>query len=190
MAQTPPITAPLPDADKARPRAVDQPLPPWTVWAPAVAGIGLIVQFAYVMAAGQPDGVYRPFDAVLFVTLTSTLVAYQAFPLLQGGARWPARLAGAGIGLIALGVAIGFVANDDPEWFFMLAGPGLLSWLLGSIVIAVRTWRSQGLPRAIAPFIALLMPLAVIGSEAGTGVIAGATMLVVSFVAARRRSVG
>jgi hypothetical protein len=97
-----------------------------------------------------------------------------------------AALLAIGYGLIATGVAIGMVLRDDPDWFFLLAGPGLLASSAAFVLWAWIGWRSRVLP-AYDVLLCLVGGLTAIAlAELGTSVLVGAHWL---YVAARLRNV-
>jgi hypothetical protein len=99
--------------------------------------------------------------ALLGIALTVLLVAR-----LTGRAVWIARAVAVGDVLLIIGVLIGMISGEDPEWFFVLAGPALLLNLFGLILLAWKWW-STFIPKwALIPA-ALTVPAGIVGGEAG-----------------------
>jgi hypothetical protein len=83
------------------------------------------------------------------------------------------RLVGAGYGLIGLGVIAGLLLQDDPDWFFLLGGPGLLLSAAGFITWAIVSGRRGTLPAWAAVWVGIGGLVAIIGAEAGTSLVIG-----------------
>jgi hypothetical protein len=107
--------------------------------------------------------------------LVSTGFAAQALVHLRVIRSLAARLVQAGYGLIGVGVVIGMALRDDPDWFFALAGPGLLASFAGFVLLAVDGFRRRTLPRPVAVLGGVGGALAIPFAEVGT------TLLVVVF---------
>lgn len=107
--------------------------------------------------------------------LTTALMIAGLFALrrLQGAPRGAVGMAAAGHLLIVLGIAIGLALGEDPEWFFAVAGPGLLLWLIGTVRLGVHTWRAGVLPRWTAVALALTIPVGMMLGEIGGSVVPG-----------------
>lgn len=99
----------------------------------------------------------------------------------QGSAPWAIRTAIAGQCLLIIGISIGIALGDDPDWFFVIGGPGQLLWLTGTIGLGVQIWRTGVYPRWTAAGIALSVPFGIIGSEIGLTAVVGVTWLFLGF---------
>lgn len=91
------------------------------------------------------------------------------------------RLIGTGYGAIIVGVAAGMALREDPDWFFVLGGPGNLLAIGGFL-----TWAVWGRRRRVLPLFAALLcgvggTVAVLFSEFGTSVLIGAFFLWLAF---------
>ncbi|MCW2922458.1 MAG: hypothetical protein JWL76_2332 [Thermoleophilia bacterium] len=125
-------------------------------------------------------------DGTFLALLALTVVSFHAVRRMVGGSAWPAWLATVGISLLIVGVVVGLVQGTDPEWFFALAGPGLLSWLVASIALAIRAWRTRTLPRWCMPIFALQVSFVVMASNAGGALVAAIMWAAVAHRIARR----
>jgi hypothetical protein len=79
--------------------------------------------------------------------------------------------------LIAVGVAIGLVIQDDPDWFFALAGPGILASIVGFVWWAIRGVRDQVLPLWAGVLLGVGGLTAILGAQAGTTVLVGSAWI-------------
>jgi hypothetical protein len=99
--------------------------------------------------------------------------------------RFAAWSIGLGYGAVLLAVLYGMLTKDDPDWFFVIAGPGNLLAITGFVVWAVWGYRTRNLP----PWAALLCGVggltAVLLAELGTSVLVAGFWF---FLAARTRS--
>lgn len=113
-----------------------------------------------------------------------TIAALELLTRSGVGNRPATRMIQAGYALIAIGAAAGMVLRDDPDWFFVLAGPGLLLSTTGFIYLAVSAFRRQALPTWAAVLAGVGGAVAIVMSELGTSVLIGAFWL---YVASRDR---
>jgi hypothetical protein len=156
----------------------------------ALAGAAAISLAIYQVAVpGSPSAQFdTPLDwlrEVLFLAyLLASIVALQVAIRDHLAGRMPARLVQAGYTLIAVGAAAGMALSEDPDWFFLLAGPGLLLSTVGFVTFAVGAYRRRALPLWAAVLAGVGGALAIIMSELGTGVLIGAFWL---YVASRGR---
>jgi hypothetical protein len=105
-----------------------------------VAAGCLAILFAAEMLLrdGPPTADYESTAGLLreFATL-GWFVATALAALAAGRSRWAPRRAAwlitIGYGLIAVGVAFGLILRDDPDWFFLLGGPGNLLGGIGFV---------------------------------------------------------
>ena len=85
-----------------------------------------------------------------------------------------------GYGAVVAGVVFGLVLREDPEWFFLLGGPGNVLAGIGFVTLAVAGWRRDVLP-AWAPLLCAVGGLvAVLLSEYGTSILIGAFWLYIA----------
>jgi hypothetical protein len=156
------------------------PRPAMPVMAPAATGLLAIALAVYQVATpGNPTADYDSaldwlreglFTTYLVAAITAVIVAARA----GLAPRAAAVLVGVGYGAISVGVVVGMVLRDDPEWFMLLGGPGNLLAAAGFV-----TWAVWGRRRQVLPLFAALLcgvggVVAVLFSELGTSVLIGA----------------
>jgi hypothetical protein len=151
--------------------------------APALAGTAAIAMAIYQVARpGTPsatyDGLLDWLRELIFLLYLLGSIAAMTRALRSGLAtRWPAALVRGGYALIAIGVTAGMILQEDPDWFFVLGGPGQLAGIVGFVWFAVSGYRRRLLP----PWAALLAGVggvtAILMSELGTSVLIGAFWL-------------
>lgn len=149
---------------------------------PAVAGVAAIGMAIYQVATpGTPDATFDGLAdwvrEVLFLTYLVSTIAALGFLVGDWAAAVPARLVQAGYGLIAVGAAIGMALREDPDWFFALAGPGLLLSTVGFAWLAVAAGRRRALPLWAGVLLGVGGAVAIIMAELGTSVLIGAFWL-------------
>lgn len=142
----------------------------------ALAAVGIAVY--HVATPGPPQATFEtPADWLRETSFVTYLVASTAAVVLAQRRRLAPRstvwLVGTGYGAILGGVLYAAVTRDDPDWFFVLAGPGNLAAIVGFVVWAVWGHRQRVLP----PWAALLCgvggSVAVLLGELGTSVLVG-----------------
>jgi hypothetical protein len=147
-----------------------------------VLGILAIVNAIVVVGVApppeNPDELYERAgdyvrDALFLVFLIGTVAAVEV-ALRRGVApRVAGRLIQIGYSLIAVGVAIGLAVRDDPDWFFLLAGPGILASIVGFVWWAINAWRERQFPLWLTALLGVGGLTAILGAEAGTTVLIG-----------------
>lgn len=120
-------------------------------------------------------------DVGLLAYLLATIAAVELARRRSTVGAVAARLVQGGYGLIAIGVIAGFVLQDDPDWFFVLAGPGLLASAAGFVTWAVQARRRRLLPLWAALLLGIGGVTAIAGAELGTGVLIGSFWLYQAF---------
>jgi hypothetical protein len=158
--------------------------------AAVVAGACSLALAIYQVATPGPGGAtYESFadwlrEGLFTAYLAGSIVAAGAAERRRLAPRVPALLVMGGYALILLGVAIGMVLRDDPDWFMLLGGPGQLLSMAGFIAWAVVGWRRRTLPGPVALLAGIGGAVAVLGSELGLSVLVAAFWL---WLAARLR---
>jgi hypothetical protein len=156
-----------------------------------IAGASAILLAIYQVATpGAPGGaVYesladyvREIGVLVFLIATIVTVVIAARTGLSN--RTGPGLIATGYSLITVGVTIGLLLREELDWFFVLAGPGLLLSTVGFIVFAVGIWRRNSLPRWAAVLAGIGGLVAIIMSEFGSGVLIGSFWI---FVASNTR---
>jgi hypothetical protein len=156
----------------------------------AVAGLSAIGLAVLMVTVEGPPG-FRLETAsdwgreLGFLTyLASSVVAVGAVRRRDLIPNAPSLLIQIGYGLLVVGVSAGVILGEDPEWFFVLGGPGNLMAGVGFVWWAVWASMSKALPAWLAVLAGVGGFVAVLGAEFGTGVLIGSFWLV---MAARSR---
>ncbi|WP_238016699.1 hypothetical protein KZZ52_00900 [Dactylosporangium sp. AC04546] len=82
-------------------------------------------------------------------------------------------LAALGCALLTIGMTSTNLHGQDYAWFGVVAVPANLAWLVGSVLLAVATWRTRTLPRWLSIGVALVWVTSIILSQLGGNLIAG-----------------
>lgn len=143
-----------------------------------LAAGGLAIGFAVLLTTQDAKSDYESVGGIarevaILAWFTTTMLAVVAAQLRGRAPQWPVRLIVVGYGLIALGVAAGLVLRDDPDWFFLLGGPGNLLAGIGFVWWGVSAWRGRLLPRWAAVLVAIGGFFAILFAEFGTSVLIG-----------------
>lgn len=156
----------------------------------AVAGLAAVATAVYQVATpGPPQATFETLTdwlrEVLFTTYLAasigTVVLARRHRLLPGATMW---LVGLGYGAILGGVLYAVVTRDDPDWFFLLAGPGNLAAIVGFVVWSVWGRRTGVLPIWASVLCGVGGTVAVLLAELGTSVLVGSFLL---YLASRLR---
>ena len=153
---------------------------PFTGWAAAAGAVASAVAGA-IQAVRTDDGnpLVGTSEHVLLAMVALALVfwipGYLALGRLAGTrtGRIGGYLAVAGTALLAAGMTSTNLHDQDYSWFPVVAAPANLFWLVGSILLAVATWRTGTLPRPLAAALVLVWLTSIILSQAGGNLIAG-----------------
>lgn len=141
------------------------------------AGVSGIAMAIYQVATpGSPSG--ATYDTLLdwvrellFVAFLASSAAGVAVAVRRDLAPKAAVLAGGGYTAILVGVLYGMVTREDPDWFFVLAGPGNLLAVAGFVTWALWGARTRALPVWAALMCGVGGTVAVLGAEFGTSVV-------------------
>ncbi len=87
-----------------------------------------------------------------------------------------------GTGLLAFGMTSTNLNDQDFSWFPAVAAPANLAWLVGSVLLAVATFRAGTLPRTLAISLPLIWLTSIILSQLGGNLLAGAGWAVIGWV--------
>ena len=126
-----------------------------------------------------------PLEHVLLAGFSvALLLTIPAMLALAAYARSRAGVAIAAPGLVAVAAAAtaSNVLGDDPSWFPLVAVPGNLLWLAGSIVLAVGLHRAREVPRGVAIALPLVQVFALPLSMFGGAIVAGGYWLGVGWL--------
>lgn len=141
------------------------------------AGLAALGAAVYQVATpGPPQATFETLGdwlrELLFVTYLAasigTVVLARRHRLAPGATTW---LVGAGYAAILGGVLYAALTRDDPDWFFVLAGPGNLAAIAGFLVWAVWGHRRRVLPAWAAVLCGVGGTVAVLLGELGTSVL-------------------
>lgn len=167
--------------------------------APSLQAAAIVVALASIVGAiyqlstsSGPGATYESASdyvrEIAFLTyLVGTIVAIRAARSVGIITRNPSWLIVIGYGLITVGVTIGLALRDDPDWFFLLGGPGNLLAAIGFVAWGVIAGRTKVFPWWLAGLCIVGSLVAVLFAEFGTGLVIAAFWLV---IAARTRSLG
>ena len=113
---------------------------------------------------------------ILVVFAVSLLVVVPAHLALGAFARspWGARLAAVGTPLLAIGAASSAINGQDLSWFPVIAIGANALWLTGSIALGVSLFRAGHVRRWVAVLLPISMPLTLVLSQLGSGLVVGA----------------
>jgi hypothetical protein len=151
-----------------------------------VVAIASIVGAVYQQTTtGPPGATYETVGDYVrefaFLTyLVGTIVAIRAARSVGMITRNPSWLIVIGYGLITLGVTIGLALRDDPDWFFLLGGPGNLLAAIGFVAWGVIAGRRGVFPWWLAALCIVGSIVAVLFAEFGTGIVISAFWLVIA----------
>lgn len=165
----------------------------WNHWLPVsagAAGVAAVAMAIYQVATpGPPAATY---DSLGDFVREGVTLAYLLASLSAVAGAWREGIAprsaffliGSGYGLITVGVLSGLILQEDPEWFFVLAGPGLLLSAVGFVTFAAWGWRSGVLQSWAAVLLAVGGLSAIVAAELGLTVLIGSFWL---YIAATKR---
>ena len=108
--------------------------------------------------------------AISLVVLVPAHLALGAF----AGSPMGARIAAVGTPLLAVGAASSAINGQDLAWFPAVAVLANGLWLVGSVALGVSLWRARQVPRWVAALLPVTMPVTLVGSQLGGGLLAGA----------------
>lgn len=154
--------------------------------APVVATTAGVAAFAtavyQVATPGPPQATFESLAdwlrELLFVTYLAASIATVALARRrQLAPRATLWLVGSGYGAILGGVLYAALTRDDPDWFFVLAGPGNLAAIAGFVVWAVWGRRTGVQPPWAAVLCGVGGTVAVLLAEVGTSVLIGGFLL-------------
>ena len=124
----------------------------------------------------------------LAVSLLATVLGYRAFGELARAPRVAAVTIVPQV-VLALMCIVSVINGEDASFFNAVAPLCLLTWLVGSIVLAVRLRREDAVPKAVAIALPLLVPVTFILSPVGGPLLTGAFWLAIGTQALRTGSV-
>jgi len=137
---------------------------PWL--APMAAAIGWVSIAAFQLSGHDFRGRYdAPIDyfreTALMLAFTSTAAAVVVMSRAQGGrGRWASRLVAASAAVVVIVIAIGMASGEEPDWFFRVVGPALVTMAAFLVAMSVRSWNTGVAPRW-ALVLVVLTPLSI-----------------------------
>jgi len=172
-----------------------------TAVAGGIAWLVFAVQALVTPEVGEParivlTGLADRVSWILFaLCLALTVSALLALHLHHRGAD--GRLGQAGAFLAMAGVTgqcvvISTIAisGEEPVWFNTVAPVAILTWVVGSVVLAVAMGRARLLPRWVVVLLPIATAFAIVGADYGTSVLIGAFQVVVGLRIARAAAAG
>lgn len=113
---------------------------------------------------------------ILVAFALSLLVVVPAHLALGAFARSSlgARIAAAGTPLLAFGAASSAINGQDFTWFPAVAVVANALWLIGSVTLGVSLWRAGKVSRWVAVLLPVSMPVTLLFSQLGSGLVVGA----------------
>lgn len=160
-----------------------QPSPALAPVTAVMAGLAAIGTAVYQVATpGPPQATFETLGdwlrELLFVgylaASVGAVVLARRHRLAPAASAW---LVGLGYGAILGGVLYAAVTRDDPDWFFVLAGPGNLAAIVGFVLWAVWGAKERVLPTRAALLCGVGGTVAVLLAELGTPVLVGSFFL-------------
>jgi len=129
--------------------------------APLSAAIGWASIAAFQLSGHDFRGHYdAPIDylreSALMVAFTSTAASVVVMSRAQDGrGRWPARAVVVSAAIVVLVIAIGMASREEPDWFFTVVGPALVTMVVALAALIGRSWTAGVAPRWALLLIAL-----------------------------------
>ncbi|GAA2645268.1 hypothetical protein GCM10010399_93880 [Dactylosporangium fulvum] len=155
----------------------------------AVAGGVASAVAGAIQAVRTDDGnpIVGTSEHVLLALTAAALVLWVPGYLALGRAsgklgRTGGVVAVAGAVLLAFGMTSTNLHDEDYSWFPIVAAPANLAWLVGSILLAVATFRTRTLPRPLALALPLVWLTFIILSQLGGNLVAGVIWAVIGWV--------
>lgn len=167
--------------------------PPWLSASAAVVGVLAIAGAIYqVSTDGPPEFALDTwgdwFRELGFLSyLLASVVAVtgaRRMGLLTSTPSWLIRI---GYSLVAAGVLAGVVMGEDPDWFFVVGGPGNLLAIIGFIWWGIVAIRGRRMPLWACLLCGFGGTTAVLFGEFGTGVLIGSFWLWVAAASPKGR---
>ena len=145
-------------------------------------GLAVLVVAVFPPSDQNPDDLYAdPWayarDIGLLAYLLATVAAVEVVRRRRLGPGVATRLIQVGYLLVAVGVVAGLLLGYDPDWFFVLAGPGILASAVGFVWWAIHAGRHRTFPVWAAVLLGVGGLTALALAELGTQVLIGSFWL-------------
>lgn len=137
---------------------------PWLV--PMTAAIGWVSIAAFQLSGHDFRGSYdAPIDyfreCALMLAFTATAASVVVMSRAQDGrGRWASRTVVASAASVVVVIAIGMASGEEPDWFFDVVGPALVTMAVSLVAMSVRSWTTGVAPRWALVLI-VLTPLSI-----------------------------
>lgn len=120
--------------------------------APMAAAIGWVSIAAFQLSGHDFRGRYdAPIDyfreSALMLAFASTAASVVVMSRVHGRGRWASRTAIASAALVIIVIAIGMASGEEPDWFFVVVGPALVTMAVSLVAMSVRSWTTGAAPR-------------------------------------------
>jgi hypothetical protein len=125
------------------------------------AAIGWVSIAAFQLSGHDFRGRYdAPIDyfreCALMLAFAGTAASVVVMSRAQDGrGRWASRTVVASAALVVSVIAIGMASGEEPDWFFVVVGPALVTMAASLVVMSVRSWTTGVAPRWALVLIAL-----------------------------------
>ena len=152
----------------------------------AAAGLAAVCVSALAiysaLSTAPPSADYDTFggnlrEVAFLVYLVAAAAAMGSIDRRRVGVRRSAALIAVGYTIVAVGVAAGLVAREDPDWFPVLGVPGNLLAIVGWVMFGVLAVRTRILATWAGVLAAVGGVFAVLFADFGSGVLIGAFWL-------------
>jgi peptidoglycan/LPS O-acetylase OafA/YrhL len=137
---------------------------PWL--APMAAAIGWVSIAAFQLSGHDFRGSYEaPIDyfreSALMLAFAATAASVLVMSRAQDGrGRWASRAVAASATLVIIVIATGMASGEEPDWFFDVVGPALVTMAVSLLVLSIQSWNTGVAPRWALVMI-VLTPLSI-----------------------------
>ncbi len=142
----------------------------------AAGALQIAVGVVQAVDPGDTIATLRPVEHLVLGLYAASLLLLVPVHLRLGQgsrARRSPVVAGVGLVVLAAGMTVTNLNDQDPSWFPVVAGAANAAWLLGSIALAVSLWRAGRVARwtAVLPVVTWVcgIPLSQLGGSALAG---------------------
>ena len=121
--------------------------------APMTAAVGWISIAAFQLSGHDFRGSYdAPIDyfreSALMLAFAGTAASVFVMSRAQDGrGRWASRTVIASAAIVVVVIAIGMASGEEPNWFFDVVGPALVTMAVSLVAMSARSWTTGVAPR-------------------------------------------
>lgn len=135
--------------------------------APITAAIGWVSIAAFQLSGhdfrGRYDASIDYFrEGALMLAFIGTAASVVVMSRAQGGrGRWASRAVAASAAVVVTVIATGMASGEEPDWFFDVVGPALVTMAVSLVAMSVRSWSTGVAPRwalVLIPLTPLSLP--------------------------------